>query len=115
MLIHWFIEVKDKTGSTVEHKEQTVERFKDRFQSIRGDQGAKVTVSLTERIGGPYGYSQVSLGVTVSLQCHQSEDMILRAETMALEESMEFLDSNFGTAHQLLVKHLGEYYGGSSE
>lgn len=93
-------EVGDKPASW----ERTIVRHKDEYKKIIGDGNARVSVTLSERIGAEH-YSSCSVSATVTLTCNQDQETIQRAEKMALNEGLAFLDEHVPVAWELLTQH----------
>ncbi len=115
--IHVEVNVLDDDGQTVSmvgdeyaSYEGTVVRNRDEFKKILGDGNARVSVSLSERMGGPYGYSSVSTNVTVTLNCNQDAATIRKAQEMAFGEAAGFTEDCFGKAMDMLRHHLSQHY-----
>lgn len=85
-------------------------RNKDEYRDILGDGSARVSVSLGEKVGGPYGYSNVMINVTTTLGCNQDEETVARAHALAFQQNVQVLDDHFQTAYQLLEAHLSRHY-----
>jgi hypothetical protein len=85
-------------------------RQNDKYKAIMGDTQAKVNVNLSESIGGPYGYSNAKISVSVTLTCDQSTDSVQKAQQYCLDECVEFIETNIGLSHQMLVDHLKRHY-----
>lgn len=79
----------------------------DELKGILGDEKAKVSVSLGHKIGGPH-YSSVSLYVSVSLTCDQSEDSVTKAKEIATESTMSFIDEYLPGCYEHLTRLVGD-------
>jgi hypothetical protein len=98
-------DVIDKVGDEFASWERTI-FMKDKFRQLIGDSGARVSISVSERIGGPYGYSSVSVNVTVTLSCDQNVATVREAEQQAFQEAAGFADENIEKAYAMLEAHL---------
>ena len=88
--------------------EQTM--AKDKYKALLGDGNARVSMSMSEKMGGPYGYSSVSINVSVSVNCNQDENTIAKAQDAAFTEVALGLDTWFEKAHKILNSHLAQFY-----
>lgn len=116
-LIEADIEIIDHQGKVIievdgqqASRKVQIMRTNDRLKAILGDANARVNVSLSESIGGPYGYSNVKISVSVTLACDQNAESVTKAQQFCLDSCSEFLESNVGFAHKQLTDHLARYY-----
>lgn len=65
---------------------------KDKFKVLVGDALSRVSVSVSEKISGP-SYSSMSISVTVTLTCDQSEKILAESRELALGECLGFIDT----------------------
>lgn len=100
----------DSEGASVSYKRSVV-RTKDEIKMLIGDANARVSVSLSETVPGPYGYSNLKVSVTVTLNCDQNQKTIEQAENAALQECIAFLDTSVDTGYALLTSHLKRHLG----
>lgn len=77
----------------------------DEYKSLVGDGGAKVSVSVGEKVGAPQ-YSSVSLMCSVSMVCDQDTAVISKAQTAAFEECVAFIDAHVDVAYDMLEIHV---------
>jgi hypothetical protein len=110
--IHADVLVVDGNGNTIEKVgdelvswEKTVVRKKDEYKQVLGDGNARVTVSISEKIGAR-SYSNLSVHVSVTLRCNQDAETIRAAEDLAFQEAVAFMDDTVDRAYQLLTVHL---------
>lgn len=100
----------DFVGEQQASRKIQIMRQNDRYKALMGDAHARVNVGIDESIGGPYGYSNVKIRVSVTLVCDQNEKTIKEAEKACLDECMNFIEDNIGVAHKMLKDHLDLYY-----
>lgn len=98
----------DAEGAPVSY-EVTHMRQKDELKALVGDGQARVSVSLSEKMSGPYGYSSINVSVTVTMNCDQSVEYVRKAEEAALQECLGFLDTAVDTGYASLTSHLARY------
>lgn len=109
--IHVSVETCDRYGDLCTDINLTWEatmqhtKAKETFSQFAGDGKAKVSISLSEKIGGPQ-YSSVSVMVTVSLTCNQDEETINKAAGAAHTHTISLLDSYIEDALDGLHAHL---------
>ena len=114
--IHVQVEVVDRDGLVFELDgdpaswERTIVRKKDKFKALLGDGKAKVSASLSERIGGSHGYSSVSTNVSVSVQCNQDAKTIHEAGLECFEEAVAITEDIMPKAKKVLEIHLSRLY-----
>lgn len=101
-------ELIDRIGDLVISREMSMS--KDTYKALLGDGSANVRVGLSEKMGGPYGYSSVRLDVSVSIRCDQSSDAISAAQTAAYNECLAFMDNHLTNTYALLKDHLEKNY-----
>lgn len=111
------IELCDERGNVIVQvggqdasRKVQIMRTNDKYKAILGDANAKVNVNLSESIGGPYGYSNVKISVSVTLSCDQNADSMQMAKQYCLDECLDFLQSNIGVAYEMLNDHLKMHY-----
>jgi hypothetical protein len=90
-------------------EESMVVRKKDAFKKLLGDGNSRVSMALSERMSGPYGYSSVNVNVSITVTCNQDEDTIEEAAHLAFEEAVAISDDVFPKAMMLLEEHLKKY------
>lgn len=105
------VETRDAYGDVIPDIECTWEatmqdiKAKTSLASYLGDGNAKVSVSLSEKIGGPR-YSSTSVMVTVSLACNQDHDTVDKAAKAAHVHAVSLLDSFLEDALPLMHAHI---------
>ena len=104
------IDLSDDEGSPIAETRIETMRENDKYKAIMGDCSARVTVGLDESIGGPYGYSNAKIRVSVTLSCDQSEESMEKAKRYALDECLTFIEDRIGTSYKQLTDHLERYY-----
>jgi hypothetical protein len=115
--IHIAVETKGANGEIINEVggepaswDRTIVSHKDKFKQLLGDGGARVSMTLNERMGGSHGYSGVSTSVTVTLTCNQSEKTIRQAADLAFEECVAITGDVFPKAKSVLEGLLREHY-----
>lgn len=78
---------------------------RDRLKKLLGDCQARTSVSVSEKVSGP-DYSSVSMNVTVTLSCDQSDKALAEAQEIALSECLVFIDAHILDTHGMLMKHV---------
>lgn len=114
---HVVVETRDHQGDVVDSingvdtsYEQEVALAKDKFKQLIGDANARTSVSVSARMGGPYGYSSVSVNCSVTLTCNQDDDTIQEAKMAAFQEAFGFIDVAMPQCMALLNAQLEEHY-----
>lgn len=103
-------DVVDSIGEHDTTYEETIILAKDKFKQLLGDNNARVSISVSSKMGGPYGYSAVSVNCSVTLSCNQDDETIQKAKMMAFQEDISFLDETMGHCMRLLNAQLAEHY-----
>lgn len=101
-------ELIDTVGGVLFSREMSMS--KDTYKALLGDGSAGVRIGLSEKIGGPYGYSSVRLDVSVSIRCDQSQEGIEAAQVAAYNECLAFMDNNLTNTYKMLRDHLEQNY-----
>ena len=111
MAVHTTVETLDHRRNFVEKLswERTHTVMSDSLKALLGNGKARVSVSLSEKISGPVGYSSVSTNVSVTFSCNQDEDTVNAASAAAFEQAVAVTDEIFPKAMQLLEAHLQRY------
>ncbi len=114
---HVTVETKDHNGDVVDvirgqdvSYEQEIVLAKDKYKQLIGDGNARTSIAVATRMGGPYGYSSVSVNCSVTLTCNQDEATIQEAKMAAFQECVEFCDTTMGHCMMLLNAQLAEHY-----
>lgn len=116
-LLEATVEAFDQHGNLIEKvNDQQVSRKvqlmrqNDQMKALMGDGQARVSIGLDEHIGGPYGYSGVKLRVNVTIACDQNVDTVTKAQGLALDQCMSFIEDNIKVTYDLLCAHLKANY-----
>jgi hypothetical protein len=84
-----------------------IENLRDKYKVLLGDGQARVSLGVDERVSGPHGtYSSVSVRVSVTLSCDQSEEGISKASDLAIRKASSLLDQHLPIAVRKLRRHL---------
>lgn len=114
---HVVVETLDHRGDVVDSingvdtsYEQEVALAKDKFKQLIGDANARTSVSVSSKMGGPYGFSSVSVSCSVTLTCNQDDKTIQEAKMAAFQEAVGFIDVTMPHCMALLNAQLEEHY-----
>lgn len=114
---HVSVETRDQRGDVlyaIKGEDATYEQseilMKDEYKKLIGDANARTSVSVSSKMGGAYGYSAVSINVSVTLTCNQDRKTLKAAKDACLNECVSFIDEAMPHCMAMLDAQLHELY-----